>query len=389
MIYSADQNAEASHKGDAFTWSRTPASEWRWLPFSIKAPAALVGRTPIQSALAAKDEHDQGAGSSLAALRRRALIEVQDDIVQTVLGPVPRVRVKMTTLGRATARAGLGHTAPKSPPRGLLSEWLWENLVRLFRAGPDGMPEYSPRGTPPEERTPSHKALFFLQQMDRQGGRLVETKQMTTGAEPFKSYMGHMVTPTERRVLLTAAGRAHYEQHVRCYAELWPGVDAPVPDELPEGAHRSLDDHKISKPRGLLARPPFLLLAALAEADIANELYIRQEWSRRWTDYGRTPPAELTALPSGLTNTAVRHITRSAAAPAKLLEFRDGPLAAQKDVPPHLFPRHSSPDLQLTVLHLTDAGRTHYATHLDTYRGLYDDVETPDAPAEWKAGAVS
>ncbi|MCW7991150.1 hypothetical protein XF35_39565, partial [Streptomyces platensis subsp. clarensis] len=120
VIYSADQNAEASHKGDAFTWSRTPASEWRWLPFSIKAPAALVGRTPIQSALAAKDEHDQGAGSSLAALRRRALIEVQDDIVQTVLGPVPRVRVKMTTLGRATARAGVVPTAPKSPPRGLL-----------------------------------------------------------------------------------------------------------------------------------------------------------------------------------------------------------------------------------------------------------------------------
>lgn len=29
---------------------------------------------------------------------------------------------------------------------------------------------------------------------------------------------------------------------------------------------------------------------------------------------------------------------------------------------------------------MTDAGREHYATHLATYRGLYDDVDAPD---EW------
>ncbi|MFE1206429.1 XRE family transcriptional regulator, partial [Streptomyces sp. NPDC058762] len=74
-IYNADQNAEANHRGDAVNWGHgPPASEWRWQTFSIKAPKDLVGRTAIQYELASKDEHDQGAGSSLAALRRRGLI---------------------------------------------------------------------------------------------------------------------------------------------------------------------------------------------------------------------------------------------------------------------------------------------------------------------------
>lgn len=77
---------------------------------------------------------------------------MEDYVEISLLGLVTRVRVKLTTLGRATARAGLGHTAPKSPPRGMLSEWLWSNLVRLYRAGPNGMATDVPRGTPQEER---------------------------------------------------------------------------------------------------------------------------------------------------------------------------------------------------------------------------------------------
>ncbi|MFG2761533.1 hypothetical protein [Streptomyces wuyuanensis] len=240
-IYNADQAAEANQKGGAFDWGHgPPASEWRWQTFSIKAPKELVGRTAIQYELVRKDEHDQGAGSSLAALRRRALIEVKEDHVITLLGMVPRVRVKLTTLGRATARAGLGHTAPKSPPHGLLSEWLWSNLVRLYRAGPDGVGTQSPRGTPPEERAPDDKARLFLDRyQDRPGSPLIESKRVPCG-EPYESYLGHTVYPTEDRVYLTKAGRAHYEQHVRCYAELWPDVDAPIPDELPEDSHKSL-----------------------------------------------------------------------------------------------------------------------------------------------------
>ncbi len=67
-----------------------------------------MGRTSIQYVLDAKSEHDQGARSSLAALRRRVLTEIMDDRVEVFpIGLVPRVRVKLTTLGRATAHAGL------------------------------------------------------------------------------------------------------------------------------------------------------------------------------------------------------------------------------------------------------------------------------------------
>ncbi|MET9551059.1 hypothetical protein ABZY36_38105 [Streptomyces sp. NPDC006627] len=59
VIYHADQNAEANHKGDAFDWGHgPPASEWRWQTFSIKAPKEVAGRTAIQYALAQQDEHE-------------------------------------------------------------------------------------------------------------------------------------------------------------------------------------------------------------------------------------------------------------------------------------------------------------------------------------------
>ncbi|MFH8581601.1 hypothetical protein [Streptomyces zaomyceticus] len=381
-IYNADQNAEAWNKGGAFDWGQgPPASEWRWQTFCLKASKDLVGRTDIQHALDAKGEHDQGAGSSLAALRRRGLIETMEDDVLTVLGWIPRVRVKLTTLGRATARAGLGHTAPKSPPRGLLSEWLWSNLVRLYKAGPGGMPTESPRGTPYEERAPSHKALLFLENDQRQGKQpLAKSKPVNVG-EPYESPLspGHLCYRTEYRVYLTDAGREHYLRHVRCYAELWPDVEAPVPEELPEGAHAGLDDHKVRKPRGLLARAPYLLLVAIVRNDLDGRLWIRKEWS----PYRGELSAELKALPSGITHP--NQITRSATAPAKLLQFQGGPLATETTVDRWLCPYPQSYPEALKILHVTDAGRAHYAAHLKTYRSLYEDVAAPDAPEEWAA----
>ncbi|HEY8978245.1 MAG TPA: hypothetical protein VIU15_01530 [Streptomyces sp.] len=390
VIYNADQAAEENQKGGVFDWGkRPPASEWRWQTFSLEASPEIVGRTAIQYALASKDAHDQGAGSTLAALRRRELIEVTNDFVRTMIGLIPRVRVKLTTLGRATARAGLGHIAPKSPPRGLLSEWLWSNLVRLYRAGPDGRPSESPRGTPYEERAPSYKALHFLE-MSRREGRLAETKPVRTG-ETYEAHppgSGHILYRTEYRVFLTDAGRAHYERHVRCYAELWPDVEAPVPEVLPEDAHNSLDDHKVRKPRGLLTRPAFLLLTAIIRNDLDGQLWLRKQWSAYWRTWGG-PPEGLTALPSGITNTQASRITRSTVAVSKLLQHPGGPLAAETKVHPGLYPpnRHirSLFPKDLTILHVTDAGRAHYATHLKTYRAAYDDVDAPDAPEEWRS----
>jgi hypothetical protein len=77
---------------------------------------------------------DSGAGSSLAALRRRGLVEVRDGIKQTFLGDLPTVEVRLTTAGRAVARAGLDEAPTRRTPPGLLSEWLWGALAKLYRA---------------------------------------------------------------------------------------------------------------------------------------------------------------------------------------------------------------------------------------------------------------
>ena len=46
------------------------------MTFSVKAPRELAGYSTIQRTLREAGEHDSGAGASLAALRRRGLVEL-------------------------------------------------------------------------------------------------------------------------------------------------------------------------------------------------------------------------------------------------------------------------------------------------------------------------
>lgn len=79
------------------------------------------------------------------------------------------------------------------------------------------------------------------------------------------------------------------------------------------------------KPRGLLARPPYLLLVAIVRHDLEGHLWLRKVGPQGWA-------AELEKLPSGITHP--HQVTRSTAAPTKLLQHRDGPLATETTVPP-------------------------------------------------------
>jgi hypothetical protein len=65
---------------------------------------------------------DQGAGSSLAALRRRGLLISKGSWVLILGAMVPAVEVQLTGEGRAAVRAGLGVAAPKRVPAGLLTQ---------------------------------------------------------------------------------------------------------------------------------------------------------------------------------------------------------------------------------------------------------------------------
>ena len=140
-------------------------------------------------------------------------------------GWVPRIRVRLTTLGRAAARAGKGITTPVSPPRGLMARWSFAALARLYVAGERGL-HIGPTSDRVDE-APSWNTLLHLR--DRREGSLIYE--------------------FEHRVRLSDLGRGHYSVHHACYRELYPDIDAPSPAEQPDGAHAGLADHGV-RPSG-------------------------------------------------------------------------------------------------------------------------------------------
>ncbi|WP_224096150.1 hypothetical protein [Nostoc sp. MS1] len=47
--------------------------------------------------------------------------------------------IKLTPTGRAVARAGLGESASKKPPKGELKPLQWSALVTAYQAGTEGI----------------------------------------------------------------------------------------------------------------------------------------------------------------------------------------------------------------------------------------------------------
>jgi hypothetical protein len=68
-VYEVDQAQEAAIKyaGVRGHWNRTPASEWRWMPYNA-ASAPLLDR------IAGAGYRDEGTGSTFEALERCGLI---------------------------------------------------------------------------------------------------------------------------------------------------------------------------------------------------------------------------------------------------------------------------------------------------------------------------
>lgn len=191
-----------------------PASEWRRLPFAVKADPAFTGYTDVQERLRAAGWHDAGAGATLHALARRGLLRVSEDQVEVFpVGFVPRVVVEMTRGGRACARAGLREEVPRRPPGDLLSEWLWRALVKVAGAGADGLAEDDLWG----------RAKFYLGTGYRPRGVLsrgyidcIATEEGPAGAKPGRGF----------RWVVTAAGRSHIAGNLQTYKDLYPRTRA-------------------------------------------------------------------------------------------------------------------------------------------------------------------
>lgn len=192
---------------------RVPAALWRALPLAVDGPAELVGRTRLQHRLRRAGVHDPGVGSTVHALARRGLLTLTyDSVVKPLVGEVDRVNVSLTLLGRATARTGVGAVAATKTPAHLLSEWLWRHLVRVARAGEQGLIEDRLAGKPV-----FHLAVGYRPRPGARPARgLIESRPvMAPGNTHVLEYRWH----------LTAVGRAHLVAYWGVYRDLYPDVD--------------------------------------------------------------------------------------------------------------------------------------------------------------------
>lgn len=178
------------------------------MTLALYAPADAVGYTRIQERLREAGVHDPGVGSSVAALERRGLIiAYRDRVYIDGLGDVPRTRVEMTRRGRAAVRGALGVHREAGPPAPLLSSWLWKIMVRVARAGAQGVdgslagrgPHYLAVGQSPDGRTPS-RGFIVLRHPDG------------------VAYGPH-------RWFLTESGQRHVTDYLDAYRGLYPGID--------------------------------------------------------------------------------------------------------------------------------------------------------------------
>lgn len=367
-IFDADQRAEAEIKAARLRWEKTPpASEWRQITYDLKLPKEFErDYTTVQNTLRRAGAHDSGSGSTLAALEKRGLVEVTHDHVYVFpVGMVPRVRVRLTTTGRAAARAGKGTAAPASTPRGLVSRWSFAALARLYVAGEHGLAN---DGTiDPADRAPSWNTLLRLR--DRKDGSFIDEFAVGAGL-----YARHRVRLSER-------GRQHYEIHHACYRETYPDIDAPEPDTPPEHAHSGLAEHNARRPRHLVRDTDLPVLARLTQLEAKGTCHLRQVVTEEYKRNREPVPAEVHAIPAGLLRWQVRELTRTEKSIQRLAEHPGGPLVEVIDAPNGPFHRDTRPTVPLVVL--TEEGREHYARHHDEYRRACPELELPcPAPEE-------
>lgn len=361
-IFELDQAAEAEIKQASAQRTRTPpASEWRMITYDIKLPKEIVGYTSVQTRLRKHRLHDGGSGSTLAALRRRELvIVVYDQILIHPFGMVDRIRVRLTTAGRAAARAGTGVTTPATTPAGLMSRWSLAALVRLHQAGEEGLAIEATRNQ--ADAAPPWKTLLRLR--DRRDGSFIDEFRPTTGPAN-----GFGMRPY--RVRLTPAARRHLDVHRACYAELYPDLELPEVAPAP-GAHTGLADHRAPKPRHLVRDTDLRVLLRLTELESTGRCYLREMITEEYEQRGYDVPEVAATLPSGLLRWEVKKVARSEKPIDRLIAHPDGPLV--EVIEPTVRRPYQADASPLPLVVLTDRGRAHLRDYADEYRRAYPEL---------------
>jgi hypothetical protein len=214
IIYEIDQGIEAwrrqrAARGD---YDSSPAATWRRIDFAHD-PSGIADLTDMQMRLDCAGWHNQGNGSTVAALADRGLVSRGQR--GTVLGVM--LTVTLTRKGRAAARAGLS-LQPGGKPKAALSERAWEVLGMLWAAG---------------QRGETLKWGY---------SRTIEFVLIGKHVPPLAEDVGGGYR-------ITARGQDFYREQYAAHAAAHPGIRAPHPDGVqaepwPAAADSILERHR-------------------------------------------------------------------------------------------------------------------------------------------------
>ncbi len=217
-VYEVDQEQEADEHS---VWTRSgrprPAREWRWIEYGV-----LDGvQTSLYSKLSLRKLIDEGTGSTFNALEARNLITCKyTNLRRSGQRAFERfLTIQITPQGRKLVREATGKPREKPSPPGTLREWHWRAMAEAWKARPqglksDGMSEYGGIGWP-----------SWLRLRDYKAGALIEEYQTWGEKLPHMS-----ATPQIYWIRLSQFGEQYYRENWQRYRELYPDVDAPVPD---------------------------------------------------------------------------------------------------------------------------------------------------------------
>ncbi|HEY9838049.1 MAG TPA: hypothetical protein V6D27_14265 [Vampirovibrionales bacterium] len=206
-IFEIDQSREKSERGAWNSGGRPrPADEWRWIEY-----LELFGNSsPLRQKLKTAGVIDPGTGSTFKALRTRKLIEIDYCYPEK-----DWFNCKLTRLGRAVVRAGLGVQSEKKLPPRTLRDYQWKALVTAWSAGNDGLTAAGGCSGDYGGHSWRHCWVRLRNWNDRYG----KNGLVWEFHKDLKSCLG-----------ITEEGRKFYRENWQKYRELYPEVEAPEPD---------------------------------------------------------------------------------------------------------------------------------------------------------------
>ncbi|AFY85501.1 hypothetical protein [Oscillatoria acuminata] len=207
QIFEIDQKREQSERSAWNSGGRPrPADEWRWIEY-----LELFGNSSqLRQKLKTAKVVDPGTGSTFKALWTRKLIEI--DYCYQVSD---WFKCKLTRLGRAVVRAGLGIQSEKKLPPRTLRDYQWKALVAAWNAGDEGLAADDYRAG-----YGGYSWQYCWLRLRNWNERYGKNGLVQEFRQDWKSSC----------LGITEEGRNFYRENWQKYRELYPEVEAPEPE---------------------------------------------------------------------------------------------------------------------------------------------------------------